>query len=244
MITVIFNTVNRPQMVAGLMVNNILNSGVDKMKVIVTNNGGGAKTSNAIKKFTERVQSVAEVTCIERASNIGNPQSLNIMLKSIEDSTHIAILGDDIEMPLNWAKTAIDKCDGIHICGLLGFNWRPDSARGVYSFTYKLYVPNKVFGCWVLSYKTFEEAGYLLEMSKYGLWDSEYNDRLASMGRINGYIPDNKCIHLGTDGAEVTKYRLMKNAELAKASALFSKVVKDRPIPVTWEDRQYWLKDK
>lgn len=245
---IIFNTINRPQMVKTTMVDNIKKAGISDISVIVTNNGGTAETNLAIQHFAVKVSPV-EVEMVHYPKNIGNPASLNEMLHIISEFysgvKYIAKLDDDIEMPTGWLLKAIGKISEMENLnlkpGIVGFNWgflKKD--REQFNAEIQCYTPIRVFGSWVFPYAVFKKFGYFAELSKYGCWDSEFNNRLLSSGYTNIYLNGYDSKHIGADAGTHSEYRHMKNNELHKAQKLYQKVCEIRPSKITWDNRKFW----
>lgn len=187
----------------------VRNCGVLNKQLVINYNGGGLDT---LVKNTH-----GAVIINNKGANIGNAKGLNQALKygidNYENITHIAVIADDIVMPLNWGEIAINS-DNQHGWGLIGFHCVQDIGVEIKP---NIYQPHRVFGCWVFNKKWFDKAGYFLDnLSKYGKWDAEYNRRLLHHGAVNVYI--GKSHHNGLDN-EPREYREFKNQELRKANA-------------------------
>jgi len=249
---IIFNTINRPEMVKTTMVENIRKAGKKNITVLVTNNGGGPETNRAIEFFTKQIAPI-HVEVFKRNENIGNSPSLNEMLRfaaeHIPQIGWFAKLDDDIEMPRNWLSEAIKKMQQIETLklkpGIIGFDWgNLKKDREPFNEKIQCYTPARVFGSWVFPYDVFEQLGYFVELSKYGLWDSEFNHRLRTSGHVNCYLNDYDSKHIDADAGTHSDYRHMKNDELKKAAALYEKVCKTRPARITWYHRKFWENEK
>lgn len=247
---ILFNTINRPEMVKTNMVRNVLNCGVSNIEVCVTNNGGPDETIRAIQFFRDKIKPIP-VHAFFNPENVGNPASLNQMMKfiskKIENVGYVAKLDDDIELNPGWLKAAHEKFTQMRKIklkpGLCGFNWgHLKKDRETYNQQIQCYTPVRVFGSWVFPFSVFTKLGYFVELSKYGLWDSEFNNRLKSSGFVNFYLNGYDSKHLDVDAGTRSRYRLMKNEELNKAAQLYENVVKTRPQRIDWNNRKFWEK--
>lgn len=243
---ILFNTINRPEMMFNTIRANILNSGTNEIEVICTNNGGTDETHVSILRLIDAIKPIP-VHYTRNIDNIGNSPSLNNMLKfgseNITGIGYIAVLGDDIEMPDNWliqAQRKFDEMKNLEIKpGIIGFDWgNLKKDKEPFHEILQCYTPGRVFGCWVFPYEIFDKLGYFVELSKYGLWDSEFNLRVSSAGYISCYLNGYDSKHIGADAGTKSDYRLMKNEELQKASILFNKAVDSHPAKVEWDNRK------
>jgi glycosyltransferase involved in cell wall biosynthesis len=247
---IIFNTINRPEMVKTTMVNNILNAGTSDIEICVTNNGGPDATIRAIRFLKEKVPP-RKVHAFFNPENVGNSASLNQMLKFIDENIpdvgYIAKLDDDIELKPGWLSEAKKKFNQMRklsmLPGLCGFNWgNLKKDREPFNTKIQCYTPARVFGSWVFPFEIFKKLGYFVELSKYGLWDSEFNNRLLTSGFVNFYLEGYDSNHIGADAGTHSDYRHMKNEELKKASRLYEKIITIRPSRIDWDKRKFWEK--
>jgi hypothetical protein len=199
----------------------IKNCGV-KSEVVINFNGGSSVEALG--------QAVKNATILNnKGENIGNPKGLNNCIRYAEvndfDYTHIAVIADDIEMPYNWAKKAIEfKYENI---GLMGYHCVEAIGHQIEPNVWR---PNRVFGCWVFDKKWIEKVGYFYDqLSKYGIWDAEYNRRIIAAGGDNLYIGRSQ--HLEPSLTD-SNYRKFKNIELKKASENINKL----KSPITFYD--------
>lgn len=144
---------------------------------------------------------------------------------------YIAILGNDIEMEPYWLTTAIEWLDKVPNSGLAGFNW---GHGHVPPLTEKFGVKahwlnaklNRIFGAWVFRRKLVEDLGLFYEgYGKYGIEDSDVNERVNRAGYNSFYIPDMKSKHLVNDVGQRSEYRKMKDESLSNNLTIFSQRV-------------------
>lgn len=199
----------------------IKNCGV-KSEVVINFNGG-----SSVEALSQEVKNATILN--NNGENIGNPKGLNNCIRYAEvndfDYTHIAVIADDIEMPYNWAKKAIEfKHENI---GLMGYHCVEAIGNQI---DVNVWRPTRVFGCWVFDKKWIEKVGYFYDLlSKYGIWDAEYNRRINAAGGDNLYIGRSQ--HLEPSLADAS-YRRFKNNELKKASENINKL----KSPITFYD--------
>jgi hypothetical protein len=197
----------------------VKNCGV-KYEFIINFNGGGSLEAlgNAIRNAT---------ILHNKGENIGNAKGLNqclryAMLQDIE-FTHIAVIADDIDMPIHWGKKAI--AFEAENTGLMGFHCV--QAIG-HQIALNVWKPQRVFGCWVFNAKWIKKVGYFLDnLSNYGIWDAEYNRRIEASGGVNLYIGRSQHLEPSQSNSE---YRKFKNAELKKASEALNQLSDNSPI--------------
>jgi glycosyltransferase involved in cell wall biosynthesis len=163
---------------------------------------------------------------IGNGENIGSPQAMNELLKEAKGD-YICKIDDDVMMEDNWATKAINAIDNIPNSGLVGFRCVQDLGEEVTIHGIKINVPQKVFTNWVFHRLVFEKVGYFCTLTKYGVWDSDYNYRTKVAGYLNYYI--GKSEHLGHDlGVQLTPelqaYREYKTKQLMEAGKLYGKL--------------------
>jgi len=242
-LNILFNTIDRPDMMFSVMSKNIERAGVKNIAVYATNNGGGEHTWKMLMKLESYFPDV-NFHLKNHANNIGNAASLNIMLKSMGYADFIAVLGDDIELKSHWAADAMEKIHQLRNIdvevGLIGFPWSDTLLKNATKID-DLHVNVNVFGSWVFPWIVYQEHGYFMEFSKYGLWDGEFAVRLHQAGKRNGYLDNHKSIHHDNDVGKKHKYRGMKDEELRKAGLNYMAYRAEHPSKtfVSWEERRY-----
>jgi len=221
MIYYLMNCIDRSDVTPQVTEQNIKQSGVDRkdMKVIISDNGS---KELGVRKWA---QAYADIW-IDNGENIGNAASFNNMLKLVT-GRFIICAGNDIELKSNWLKASIDAYDylrkGGFKIGLIGFKWRQEKTE-IEKDIGKVNITEcgNIFGTWVFHTSLFDKIGYFLELSKYGLWDSDYNYRARALGYFNFYLRNYPSIHLCNDCGMQTEYRLLKDKELQKASKKYA----------------------
>ena len=215
MVSYLMNCIDRFPKTANITEDNIKNSGYPIDEIIISDNGS---TQQEIKDWAQGFAN----TFFDRGKNIGNPQSLNAMIKSCKGEI-IVIAGNDIELPQDWLKKAIEELKDINV-GLVGFDWRNEKLTETHNGL--TVTQGSPFGTWVFRRDLLRTVGYFNEWSKYGLWDSAYALRCKHAGYINGYVTDAPSKHKGDDVGEDSDYRRMKNEEMQKAKQGYSELMK------------------
>lgn len=175
-------------------------------------------------------------------SNIGNSQAKNIKLKYALDGGYdwIFILDNDILLPRNWAGIAINTRDKMKMqaedAGMIGFSWRGYGDAHFEPET-QTFRPKRVFGSWGAHREVFDKVGYFVELSKYGIWDSEFNERTTRAGFINVY-PMQPSQHLGHDVHDDPEYRRFKDEQLILAQEKLDALQQEVNIRIEWDDRK------
>jgi hypothetical protein len=161
-------------------------------------------------------------TFVLNDTNIGNARGLNQFYHNCKDFDMVAILADDIKLPQNWAKIAYEHIRRIPETGIIGFHCVQDAGITKIKNATQIQVPNKVFGVWCINPKVHEICGdFYDKMSLYGIWDSEYNERVKRAGFMNYYIWNKKSKHLGVQ--DTAEYRAFKNEQLKIAAKNYPK---------------------
>jgi len=190
-LSIILNTHNHPETAQKYLPAMLTSSGVEHQLLIHDN---GSKDTSWLDQYNP----------ILSPENIGNPSGLNKLLP-LCTGEYIAKIDPDFIMPKDWAAKAIDLIESLPNIGLVGFFWgrgliHPDLQKGPHEIhgEHIIFVPNKVFGCWVFHRSLIEKVGHFYDKWKYGNWDSEFNDRVKRNGYRNVYHR-NDSIHMGTD---------------------------------------------
>ena len=221
-LSIICNTFNHLDITQECLPQTINSCGVDDRQVIVNDNG----STDGCKDFI--YSKIKPDIFFSRVDNIGNPQGVNRCL-SVATGEYIAKIDPDFIMPQNWAATAIDLLRRNPDIGMVGFHWahgfkytaidgspiHQDLSVGEDMGWY--YQPRKVFGVWVFNRSLIDLVGcFRDDLSKYGLWDSEFQQRIKNNGLKCVYAKtSDKCFHKGADN---TEYRSFKDRELMKAA--------------------------
>jgi glycosyltransferase involved in cell wall biosynthesis len=221
-LSIILNTYNHLEITKECLPQTINSCGVDDRQVIINDNG----STDGCKDFVYK--SIKPDIFFSRENNIGNPQGVNRCL-SVANGEYIAKIDPDFIMPKNWASIAIDLLRRNPDIGLVGFHWahgfrytamdgspiHQDLSIGEDMGWY--YLPPKVFGVWVFKRSLIDLVGcFRDDLSKYGLWDSEFQQRIKNNGLKCVYAKtSDKCYHKGADNVE---YRSFKDRELTKAA--------------------------
>ena len=216
---IIFNTVNRPQIMFKAIRHSLGNAGADFV-VSARNNGGGKANDHLLWELAE----IYPFAQLFSGPNIGNSYSLNTQLRAAEwmEWDYVAILGDDYEMPDNWLKDAISKMNEVResgeepgICGWNGWMEK----KGTFDEELNIWRSDWMPGCWLFPREVFDKCGYFIAFTNYGSWDSEFSVRVARSGRVNFALENcTEAKHKGTDVGNKTEYRLMKDKHLREAN--------------------------
>lgn len=210
----IMNTLNRGMITPNVTEANVKNAGYDIDSFYITDQG----STDMVKDWVAEYATIAHL--YDR--NIGNPQALNQMteLATKHNNDIILIMGNDIEMPKNWLKQAVEVLKYAET-GIVGWSWRGYQNEPVEYYGHKVVKDSKIFGCWAMRADTWRTVGYFSEFSKYGIWDSDYNTRSQFAGYSNFYLYGLHSKHLVNDVEHQTEYRLIKNEEMRKAAAKY-----------------------
>lgn len=215
-VAVILNTIDRSNITPRIIDENLSNAGHPIHKVMITDNGSKEE------KIIRWVEKRADLPIFNK-ENVGNAEALNYMLMASIGQGYDVIckLDNDIELPKNWLKKAVQALKDQQV-GLVGFHCVATKPEAKYNANgVNLLIGSNVFSCWVFHRRLVGEIGYFSTFSKYGLWDSDYNKRARLAGFINGYIEGMDSEHKGHDVEENSPYRKMKDEELKKAEILF-----------------------
>lgn len=233
----LLNTLNRDGMVQHTCEQNTACAGIPREQIEWMINDQGSKQKAVIKWGEEFA-----FHHIEQKENIGNSRGLNRLLHYAMklDFDWFVIPGDDIDLPDNWMLDAIRAKERLgDECGIIGWSWR--GHRGVdYDYSTGYFLPDRVFGAWALHKDVIEKCGYFAVFSKYGLWDSEYNERTKRAGLVNIYT-GRASVHKGGDERNDDPYRMMKDAELAKAKVGYDVLMEKELTYLGYEETDYEL---
>ena len=223
---IIFNTVNRPEIMFKSMKHSLMNAGADFV-VSARNNGGGKAVDHLLWELADQFPFIQ----LFSGENIGNSYSLNTQLRAVEwmEWETVSILGDDFELPANWLKDGIAKIEELKYKGLrpgiCGWNRWMDK-KGKWDKGLKIWKSDWMPGCWTYSRSVFDKCGYYIAFSNYGSWDSEFSVRVARNGFQNFALENTKdAKHTDFDVGRKTEYKKMKMANLKEASTRKQKYV-------------------
>lgn len=221
---------NREELTLKVLKQTIANSGLSPMDIqlLIYDNGMSDDFRSRLTKeiYFNIGLRYGNFYFYDNGENIGSPQAMNELLKEAYGE-YICKIDDDVIMEDNWASTAINAIEKIPNSGLVGFHCVQDLGEEVTIHGIKINVPKKVFTNWVFHRSVFEKVGYFCTLTKYGIWDSDYNYRTKVAGYLNYYI--GKSEHLGHDlGVELTPelkaYREYKTKQLMEAGKLYGKL--------------------
>ena len=179
-------------------------------------------------------------TYIVQNENIGNPQGLNKCLELCTEDL-ITVVSADFLINDGWKEQAKLLLANPEV-GLVGYYWaqqlwdrskhphffkgHPVNISGTIAF-----IPNKLFGCWTFRRSLIETVGKFCDkLSKYGQWDSEFQQRVKYYNYLCVYSSANST-HFGA-GQDTPEYRQVKNEELSKAATNYNNALNTQPL--TW----------
>lgn len=196
MISIILNTNNHRETTEKYLPKMIESCGVESQVLINDNN-----STDGLREFLKNYDTIYQ------DDNIGCPQGLNLLLPKCKFD-YIAKIDPDFIMPENWGQKAMELISSNPEIGLVGFYWarglvHPDLQKGAIDKYGEnvIFVPKKVFGCWVFHRSVIDKVGMFYDEWKYGNWDTEFNERLKRNGYVNIYHR-NDSIHMGVDTKE------------------------------------------
>ena len=218
---------NREELTLKVLKQTIEKSGLSPMDIelLIYDNGMSYELKYKLFEFYY-YRCLFDIKVYGNGENIGSPQAMNELIKKATGE-YICKIDDDVIMEDYWASTAINAIEKIPNSGLVGFRCVQDLGEEVNIHGIKINVPKKVFTNWVFHRSVFEKVGYFCTLTKYGIWDSDYNYRTKVAGYLNYYI--GKSEHLGHDlGVELTPelkaYREYKTKQLMEAGKLYGKL--------------------
>lgn len=156
-----------------------------------------------------------------RVDMLGIAKAINFGLKITQNFDYVAIMANDIEMPVNWLKSMIEWAERLksYKVGIVGIH-TVESLPGIdKNGVHPTWCP---FGNWLLTREVINSVGAFNEdHDPYGMQDSDYGYRANRMGFYNFYIPELKASHIGHDCGEQTDYRKMKDDGLSRAGVIY-----------------------
>lgn len=192
--SILLLTIDRFELTKKCVGSALQNAGAD-WELLVCDNG------SSDRRVIEYIQSLSPQVHILNKENLGIGRMYNILFSFVRGE-YICIIDNDIELPSNWLKDCVNAYT--NKTGMLGFKCVPVLDR-----------PDWVFGTKFFSTQRQKEIGSFIELSLYGIEDSNYNIRMIQNGYENKYIGESK--HLGTGEDDTGEYREMKNREIKKA---------------------------
>lgn len=237
MILIMLNTMYRPKMLFDTLSKNLERTGVDLNEIYLCarNNGGHKETWDSMIAIHRKYNNdLGGIKLYNSRKNLGNSNSLNLMLRSFDpDAGHSSngnidyyvIIADDLLLPDQWLRRAIEKHEELrdkgYKTGQCAFTPFP-KMHGVWNEKLQVFERDHFYTVWVLPWDVFEEFGYFMAFSNYGIWDGEFGRRLHRGGRFNFALDTWKCDHLDWDHRQhehqKTEYRKMKDREIRIAS--------------------------
>lgn len=175
----------------------------------------GTKPIEPIRDFLKTKNCVKYVRY--NRTNEGTPRSLNqLFLRS--HGENVAILSNDIMLPVKWWEKAEQCFTHVPKCGLVGFECTkpPPPVKDYNGFKCHPVRHNEaVFGTWFFKRVVVEDVGaFCQDYHPYGLWDSDYNFRVNIADYQSCYVHGCKSTHTHNDVHETNDYRKMKNFAL------------------------------
>jgi glycosyltransferase involved in cell wall biosynthesis len=225
MVSILLLTIDRYELTKQCVGNALNNAGTDYELLVVDN---GSKDERVIKY----IESLKPVYFRKNKKNLGIGCMYNHLSEKAKGE-YLCIIDNDIELPNNWLKNAVNEYKETD--GLLGFK----CVEG----------PNNsyVYGTKFISKKKFNEVGKFDEkFGLYGIEDSDLNRKLIDKGLTNRYIGSS--VHLGVGENDTGEYRKMKDEALRKAWIVEPKIprrihriwIGDLPKPnliETWKEK-------
>lgn len=158
----------------------------------------------------------------KNTKNEGTPRAINqLLLRSTGEK--IAVMGNDILLPENWAELVDEFFQKVPSHGICGFECATEIAPPyqlpsgyIFHRVISKYRLECVFGDWFFTRDLINDVGAMCELyHPYGLWDSDFNFRTNIAGYTSGYIFGHKSKHTQNDCGQTDDYRKMKNFSLS-----------------------------
>jgi len=201
MISILLLTIDRYELTKKCVGKALEEAGAD-YELLVCDNG------SKDKRTLDYINSLKPVYFRKNFKNKGIGCMYNFLATKAKGD-FICIIDNDIELPSNWLKDAVESYKEND--GILG--WK--CVEG----------PNKdyVYGTKFLSKKRFDEMnGFDEKYGLYGLEDSDLNKRIVEAGYVNRYVGNS--IHLGVGEHDQGEYRKMKDKALTEAWRMDTKI--------------------
>lgn len=222
-LSIILNTCNHLDVTRAYLPKMIESCGLCyDMETLINDNGS---TDGTREWLEHEFNPECELDIHFQKENIGNPQGLNKLLP-LAQGEYIAKIDPDFRLPENWALKAIGLIENLPDIGIVGFYWargltHKELQKGIITKQLNLiyFEPIKVFGVWVFKRELIGKYGPFSELSKYGVWDSEFQQRLKKGGLRNIYHREDS-VHMGQD---TEQERIWKDAEKQLAANELSK---------------------
>jgi glycosyltransferase involved in cell wall biosynthesis len=193
-VSILLLTINRFA-ITQMCVGKALETAGTTFELLVADNGSDDR------RTIDLIDSYSPEVFIQNKRNRGIGKMYNTML-DLARGEYICIIDNDILLPENWLADAVRQYGEKD--GILGWKCVETPQH-----------PDFVFGTKFFSKARQEEIGKFVELSKYGLEDSDYNHRMITAGYTNRYIGTSE--HLGVGEHDEGEYRAMKNRELHTA---------------------------
>lgn len=222
MLSIITNTFNHIDITQQCLPKIAASAGVPVELLVNDNN-----STDGVLQWLSGLSFVTEI--IAQRENIGNPQGLNQLLERTKGE-FIAVVAPDFILPDMWGAKLIKLLIENPAIGLTGFHWarglkHPHLQKGVAVKleTETVYLPIKVFGIWVFRRILIQKVGCFMDtLSKYGCWDTEFQQRIRRNGYINVYHSEDST-HVGSDSND-PDHRKFKDNQLQQAKEAILKV--------------------
>lgn len=223
-VSILLLTINRYHHTQEYIGKALANSGYDRslIDLCIADNGS---IENDIFDWCEKQR---PKVYIRHGYNKGTTQALNQLI-AINPSDAYVFLGNDIEMPNNWLREAVNVATNVPNTGMIGWDWRGQAKRWAKETIngISLIPTSNVFGSTFITQKALDEIGSFCEdYGVYGLWDSDCALRCQLAGLNNYYIDGMYSEHKGDDVGEKSEYRKMKDESLKNAKPIFDANVK------------------
>ena len=212
-IAVILLTQNRADLTKRVIAQNFFNSGYDAHCYLVDN-------GSTEEQFREIHWNYNWYHSTWHLFKRGIAAGVNFGLALTTEYDAVCILANDILLPDNWLKAAVDHSKKIKNTGIIGWHCveaLPPLVDGIH----KTHTP---FGNNFITRELIDViGGYNKEYDPYGMQDRDFAERATIAGFTNYYLPDMSSVHIGHDVGENSDYRRMKDESLARAEAIWQK---------------------
>ena len=194
MVSILLLTIDRYELTKQCVGKALKEAGTDYELLVCDN---GSKDKRTIKY----IESLKPAYFRKNEENLGIGVMYNHLAEKAKGE-FICIMDNDIELPKNWLKDAVEDYDEDD--GIIGWQCVEGLSQ------------QYVYGTKFMSKAKFNEVGGFDEkFGLYGLEDTDLNKKMINHGYINNYIGESK--HLGVDENDSGEYRKMKDEALKKA---------------------------
>lgn len=223
-----FLSYEREDMALAVLENNMANVGSDKYELMITDQG-----SNNINFLNQMQERFKPVYFRRNLYNEGIARSLNQM--AIRRShEHVMFMPNDIMLPPDWLKIALEYISDIPASGVVGFEGQalklPEyKTKGTSGKEYLIGCERQmllegcqVYGATIFTKKLIEKVGYLCEeYGPYGWEDQDICFRSQFSALFNYYIIGLCSNHIGLNDDDIESYRVQKHKMLTDSVGHF-----------------------